>query len=47
MAANFIIVIGLGIIFRFLGYVFMHVISSPKRPKLNEKKKVKGIVYDL
>jgi len=41
MAENFIALIALGIGFRVIAYLFMHLISTPKRPKLNEKKAVK------
>jgi len=42
MAENFIALIALGVGFRIIAYIFMHLISTPKRPKLNEKKAVKA-----
>ncbi|EGR32908.1 hypothetical protein IMG5_067050 [Ichthyophthirius multifiliis] len=39
IAENFYALIGLGLCFRLLAYIFMHIISQPKRPKLNQKLK--------
>lgn len=42
MGANFGALIALGVGCRIIAYLFMHLISTPKRPKLNEKKAVKA-----
>lgn len=42
MGENFGALIALGVGFRILAYIFMHLISTPKRPKLNEKKAIKA-----
>lgn len=34
---NFIAMLALGVGFRIIAYIFMHIISTPMRPKLNEK----------
>ncbi|KAL4483030.1 hypothetical protein ABPG74_019056 [Tetrahymena malaccensis] len=42
MGTNFGAMIALGMGCRFFAYIMMHLISTPKRPKLNEKKQVKS-----
>lgn len=42
MGANFGALIALGVGCRVIAYFMMHLISTPKRPKLNEKKQIKA-----